>query len=106
MPLLKPLPKPAKKVEYKASKRAGKVLSRPVTRLGEKATKRGITVTDLPQTTSRRRILARANYPEDEAPELDWINSAVRLLGKSFGRACRDIEADIAAGYMIVVRIE
>lgn len=52
------------------------------------------------------RILARTNYPEGEASELDWIDSEVRLLGKSFGKAARDIQADIDAGYMIVVRIE
>jgi hypothetical protein len=53
-----------------------------------------------------RRILARTNYPDDAAPELHWINSEVRLLGKSFGKAVRDIQAAIDAGYMIVVRIE
>jgi hypothetical protein len=59
-----------------------------------------------PMTEDKRplgRILARADNPAGKAPEIDWIESEVRLLGKSFGRARRDIEADIDAGIMIVV---
>jgi hypothetical protein len=52
------------------------------------------------------RILARADQPKGEATELDWINSEVRLLGKSFGKASRDIQTDIDTGRMIIVRTE
>ena len=52
------------------------------------------------------RILARADRPQGAASEIDWINSEVRLLGKSFGRATRSIQAEIDAGTMIVVRTE
>jgi hypothetical protein len=52
------------------------------------------------------RILARADNPRGEAHELDWINSQVRLLGKSYVKAARDIQANIDAGIMIIVRIE
>ncbi len=53
-----------------------------------------------------RRILARTDAPNGEASELDWINSQTRLLGKSFGKAVRDIQADIDTGVMFVVREE
>ena len=52
------------------------------------------------------RILARADNPRGEAHELDWINSQVRLLGKSYVKAARDIQANIDAGIMIILRIE
>lgn len=53
-----------------------------------------------------RRILARTDNLHGEASELDWINSEVRLLGKSFDRARKDIQDKIDAGTMIVVRTE
>ncbi len=54
--------------------------------------------------TAGCRILARANSPGHEAPEIEWIDSEVRLLGKSFGNARRSIQAEIDAGSMLVVR--
>ena len=53
-----------------------------------------------------RRILARYDEPRAEAPELEWIDSQVRLLGKNFGKAARDIQAQIDSGRMIIVRVE
>ncbi len=57
-------------------------------------------------TTICRRILARVEQPEFEAPELDWINSRVGILGEHFAMASRSIQALIADGSLIVVRIE
>jgi hypothetical protein len=53
-----------------------------------------------------RRILARTEQPEFEAPELDWINSRTAILGEHFGMASRSIQALIDDGSMIVVRTE
>jgi hypothetical protein len=63
-------------------------------------------VDDVPKTTPTRRILARMEQPEFEAPELDWINSRVGILGEHFGMASRSIQALINDGSMIVVRTE
>ena len=41
--------------------------------------------------TRTQRILARVENPEGQAPELDWINSRVSLLGEHYGMACRSI---------------
>ena len=49
------------------------------------------------------RLLARAEDPKGAAPEIDWINSRTGILGESFGAACREIEARIKDGSMIVV---
>lgn len=53
-----------------------------------------------------RRILARADNPEAEASELDWINSRTRLLGEGFGFAAHKIEEMLVEGTMVVVREE
>ena len=50
-----------------------------------------------------QRHIARTDNPQGVASELDWINSEVRLLGKSFGAAVRSIEAAIKDGTMFVV---
>jgi hypothetical protein len=49
------------------------------------------------------RHLANANDPENAAPELEWINGRVRLLGESFGAASRQIEQLLKDGAMIEV---
>lgn len=53
-----------------------------------------------------RRILARVEQPEFEAPELDWINSRTGILGEHFAMAARSIQALIDDGSMIVIRTE
>lgn len=53
-----------------------------------------------------RRILARIENLNGEAPELDWINSRTRILGESFGTASRSIQDLIDDGSMVVVRTE
>lgn len=58
------------------------------------------------KTTVTRRILARVEQPEFEAPELDWINSRTGILGEHFAMASRSIQNLIDTGAMIVVRTE
>lgn len=58
------------------------------------------------QTIRVRRILARVEQPEFEAPELDWINSRTGILGEHFAMAARSIQDLIDTGAMIVVREE
>lgn len=58
------------------------------------------------EMTHTRRILARVEQPEFEAPELDWINSRTGILGEHFAMASRSIQALIDDGSMIVVRTE
>ena len=38
------------------------------------------------------------------ATELEWINSEVRLLGKSYGRASRSITEEIERGSLVEVK--
>ena len=52
------------------------------------------------------RILAYASDPDGEAPELEWINSRVRLLGESYAIASKNIDHFINIGKIIIVRIE
>lgn len=52
------------------------------------------------------RILARVDNIEGEATELAWINSRTGILGESFGRASRSIQALIDDGSMKVIRVE
>ena len=48
-------------------------------------------------------MLARIENPDGVFPEIDWINSRVRILGESYGVACRSVEDLIKDGSMIVV---
>jgi hypothetical protein len=48
------------------------------------------------------RILARAASPELTAPEIDWINGRVRVLGESYARASREVQSMLDDGTMIV----
>ena len=50
-----------------------------------------------------RRWLARVENLEGAFPELDWINSRVRILGEHYAMACRSIESLIADGSMVEV---
>ncbi len=53
-----------------------------------------------------QRILARVENLEAAFPELDWINSRVRILGEHFGMASRSIQDLVDDGSMVVVREE
>lgn len=49
------------------------------------------------------RWLARVENPAGAFPELDWIDSRARVLGESFGMACRSIDDLVRDGSMIEV---
>lgn len=53
-----------------------------------------------------RRILANASNLETEAPELDWVNSRVRILGERYEMACKAIQGMVNDGSMVIVRTE
>jgi hypothetical protein len=51
----------------------------------------------------RRRILALTGRPDKSAPENDWVNGRVRLLGESYGRARRKIDKLLRSGRLTVL---
>lgn len=50
------------------------------------------------------KLYRRKDQPDSQgATELDWIDSEVRILGKSFGRARKSIRDEIERGTLVEV---